>query len=142
MTFRSVLLVLASTLFVLQTASLSAQQAIDVMPPREQGVWQTLIMIALVIAFFYFVLWRPEQQRRKALERQRASLKKGDRVVAMGIIGQVQRIEKETLILKMYDGSKIEVLKGAVTDLLDGSKEETSSSEEQPSSIPPTRQEP
>ena len=86
-------------------------------PARDQGMWQTLIMVGIAMVFFYFILWRPEQKRRKVLEDQRSSLQKGDRVIAMGIIGTVSRIDEETVVLKMIDGAKIEVLKGAITDV-------------------------
>lgn len=93
-------------------------------PPKDQGLWQTLIMISVAMVFFYFILWRPEQKRRKAQEEQRSSIKKGDRVVAVGIVGTVVKIQEETLILKMYDGSKIEVLKVAVSDVIPGTDED------------------
>lgn len=93
-------------------------------PPKDQGLWQTLIMISVAMVFFYFILWRPEQKRRKAQEEQRSSIKKGDRVVAVGIVGTVFKINEETLILKMYDGSKIEVLKLAVSDVVPGTEED------------------
>lgn len=83
----------------------------------QGGLNQTLIMIGIALVFFYFILWRPEQKRRKAAELMRSSLKKGDRVTAMGIVGKIDRIQDETLILKMVDGAKIEVLKAAVTDV-------------------------
>jgi len=92
-------------------------------PPGDQGMYQTLIMIAIALLFFYFILWRPEQKRRRALEEQRASLKKGDRVTAMGIIGTISNIQENTVILRMYDGAKIEVLKGAITDMAPGEEE-------------------
>lgn len=90
----------------------------EAMPVREQGIWQTVTMIAIALLFFYFILWRPEQKRRKAAEAQRSALKKGDRVTAMGILGTILRVQEQTVILKMYDGSKIEVLKAAITDVL------------------------
>jgi preprotein translocase subunit YajC len=93
-------------------------------PVRDQGMWQTLIMIAIFLGFFYFILFRPEQKRRKAAEEQRSKLSKGDRVTAMGIIGTVVRVQEQTVILKMYDGSKIEVLKGAISDVITGSEED------------------
>lgn len=86
----------------------------------DQGMWQTLIMIGIAMVFFYFILWRPEQKRRKALEEQRNKMQKGDKVTAMGIIGTVSRVQEHTVILKMFDGSKIEVLKGAITDVSHG----------------------
>lgn len=88
--------------------------------PRDQGMWQTVVMLAICVVFFYFILWRPEQKRRKMLDNQRDAMQKGDRVVAMGIVGTVQSIKEETVILRMVDGAKIEVLKGAITDVTSG----------------------
>ena len=76
--------------------------------------------------FFYFILWRPEQKRRKASEQMRSSLKKGDRVTAMGIIGKVDRIQEQTVVLRMIDGAKIEVLKAAITDVQPGAESDSS----------------
>jgi preprotein translocase subunit YajC len=89
----------------------------DGVPGPQQGLMQTLIMIGIAMLFFYFILWRPEQKRRKALEEQRETMKKGDKVSAMGIIGTVDTIEEHTVVLKMIDGSRIEFLKAAVTDV-------------------------
>ena len=88
------------------------------------GITQTFVMIGMALVFFYFILWRPEQKRRKAAEQMRSSLKKGDRVTAMGIIGKVDRIQDQTIVLKMVDGAKIEVLKAAITDVQSGTEEE------------------
>ncbi len=103
----------------------------DVPPPRDQGLWQTLFMVAIALFFFYFILWRPEQKRRRAMEDQRSSLKKGDKVTAMGIIGTVIRIQEQTVILKMYDGSKIEFLKGAINEIIPGSEEDAKKAEKE-----------
>ena len=84
---------------------------------KEGGLSQTLIMIGVALVFFYFILWRPEQKRRKAAEQQRSSMKVGDKVTAMGIIGSIAKIQDSTVIVKMYDGSKIEILKAAITDV-------------------------
>lgn len=114
--------------FALHTSYLCAQIADNDIPPsRDQGFTQMLIMLAIAIMFFYFILWRPEQKRRKALEEQRSAMKVGDRVQAMGIIGTIAKINDTTVILKMIDGNKIEFMKGAITDLLETSEEESSS---------------
>lgn len=100
---------------------------------RSQGsFWQTLIMIGIAIIFFYFILWRPEQKRRKAMEQKRSSMKKGDQVTAMGIVGTIDRIKEQTVIVKMVDGAKIEFLKGAINEVKP--KEEASTQEEKTSS--------
>lgn len=111
----------SSFLFLLPAATIFAQ---DAAPSPQSSITSTLIMIGIALVFFYFILWRPEQKRRKAAEQMRASLKKGDKVTAMGIVGKVDRILEQTVVLKMVDGSKIEVLKGAITDVQAGSQEE------------------
>lgn len=111
-----------SLLFSLPTAAVFAQ---DAAPSPTGGISQTLIMIGIALVFFYFILWRPEQKRRKAAEKMRGSLKKGDKVTAMGIIGKVEKIQEQTVVLKMIDGAKIEFLKGAITEVQPSSEEET-----------------
>lgn len=117
--------------FCLHAVSLFAAGEEDSMPSPDQGLMQTAMMIAIALLFFYFILWRPEQKRRKEMESQRDTLKKGDRVTAMGIIGTVLRVQEQTVILKMYDGSKIEVLKGAITDVAPGSEEDVKKAEKE-----------
>ena len=94
------------------------------MPPRDQGLSQTLMMVAIALLFFYFILWRPEKKRRKEAEEKRDSLKKGDKVTAMGIVGTVYKVQDQTVILTMVDGAKVEFLKGAITDVMSPSSDE------------------
>ncbi len=111
-----------SFLFLLPSAAIFAQ---DAAPSPGGGITQTLIMIGIALVFFYFILWRPEQKRRKAADQMRNSLKKGDRVTAMGIIGKVDKIQEHTVILRMVDGAKIEVIKAAITDVRSADEDES-----------------
>ncbi len=120
-------LLVASCLF---TTSLFAQG--EPAAGRESNLMQTVIMILIAVVFFYFILWRPEQKRRKALEKQRTSMKKGDRITAMGIVGTLDKVQENTVILKMVDGAKIEVLKAAITDVQPGTEEGSKKIEEKP----------
>lgn len=106
-----------TTLSLAASGRLFAEGEENVAPP-DQSFWQTLVMIGIAFLFFYVILWRPEQKRRKAMEAQRSTLKKGDRVAAMGIIGTVVRVGEQTVIVKMYDGAKLEFYKAAITDTL------------------------
>jgi preprotein translocase subunit YajC len=105
------------TLFTLLSTTAFAAEG-EVPPPSDYSGYQGLILILVGFVFLYFILWRPEQKRRKELEEQRSSLKKGDKVIAVGIVGTIDKIEENTIVLKMVDGSKIEVVKAAVSDVI------------------------
>lgn len=100
-------------LFMLPSALLFAQEEAT---KERSSFWQTLIMIGIAILFFYFILWRPEQKRRKDMEKKRGGMKKGDKVTAMGIVGTIDKIKETTIVVKSGEG-KIEILKGAITDV-------------------------
>lgn len=104
---------------ILFASSLFAEEATRE-AAKSGSIYQTVIMIGIAIGFFYFILWRPEKKRRKKSEEQRNSLKKGDQVTAMGIVGTVSRVLENTVVLRMVDGAKIEMLKGAITDVRPG----------------------
>ena len=103
----------------------SSQVWADDSVAKEGGLPQTLVILGMALVFFYFILWRPEQKRRKQVEKQRTSMKIGDKVTAMGIIGTIVSIQEKTVILKMVDGSKIEMLTTCITEVKDSSSEVT-----------------
>jgi preprotein translocase subunit YajC len=88
----------------------------DDAPVKQGNYLQTLIIIGVAVVFFYVLLLRPEQKRRKAMEKIRSSMKKGDKVTAMGIVGTIHQVKDATVILKI-DGAKMEVLKAAISDV-------------------------
>ncbi|MES2199379.1 MAG: preprotein translocase subunit YajC [Chlamydiota bacterium] len=104
----------------LMTSSIWADDATQ---GKEGGLSQTLMILGMALVFFYFILWRPEQKRRKQVEKQRGSMKIGDRVTAMGIVGTLSQIQDSTVVLKMIDGSKIEMLKNCITDVQSSSQD-------------------
>ncbi len=110
---------------LLSITPLMAEEALP--PAPERGFTQTFVLLALMAAATYFIMIRPAQKQRKAMETQQNSLKKGDKVVAMGIVGTVDKIQDDTVILKMFDGSKIEVLKRAISEVTPQAKEEVES---------------
>ena len=81
------------------------------------NISQTFIMIAIFALFSYFVLWRPDKKRREKLKKLREGMKKGDVVIAMGIRATIDEVFDRTVILKQCDGSKIEMLKAAISEI-------------------------
>ncbi|NGX57089.1 MAG: hypothetical protein K1060chlam5_01345 [Candidatus Anoxychlamydiales bacterium] len=111
-------------LFLLPILSFSTILAQESSPAPKSNYMQTLVMIVVALVFFYFILLRPEQKRRKKAQNMRASMKKGDRVTVMGLLGTIDQIKDNTIILSMVDGAKVEVLKAAISDVQPNSQTE------------------
>lgn len=106
-----------ASLFFGHMMHLSADQTVTVTP--DQGITQTLVMVGIALAFFYFILWRPEQKRRKALDTQRSAMKKGDRVICMGLVGTISKIKEDTVVIRS-GASELEYLKAAISEVQAG----------------------
>jgi len=69
----------------------------------------------LVIAIFYFLLFKPEKDKQKRHKERIANLKKKDIIVtAGGIHGTVVNIKDATLMIRIDDNVRIEIDKEAV----------------------------
>ena len=79
----------------------------------------SFLPLILMFVIFYFLLIRPQQKKQKELAEMVKSLKKGDRVVAAGgIIGTVQTLQDDYVVLQVGDkDTKIEVLRNSVMEL-------------------------
>ena len=86
-----------------------------------------MLMIALMIVMFYFLLIRPGQQQRKALAARIASMAPGDRVVTLGgIHGLIHNIKDTTVVVKVAEGTMVEFDKTAITTVSKKSAESAS----------------
>ena len=112
----SLLILAPCTLFAEEVAPQAPNAAPNAVLGADHAITQTFIMIALAVVFFYFILWRPEQKKRKALEAQRSALKTGDRVVAMGVVGTVSKINKDTIVVHTGN-AEVEFVKAAIQDV-------------------------
>lgn len=76
-------------------------------------------MIA-IIAVFYFLLFRPQQQKAKQIKAQQASMRRGDRIVtAGGIIATVSRvINDDELEIQIAENVRVRVVRSTVTTVL------------------------
>ncbi|NKB24097.1 MAG: preprotein translocase subunit YajC [Kiritimatiellae bacterium] len=80
--------------------------------------------VAIMFAIMYFILFRPQQRKEKERRSLLKAIKTGDRVVfSGGIIGSIANVKDKTFTIKVADKVKIEVSRGAVTQVLD--KDET-----------------
>lgn len=71
------------------------------------GVISMIAQFVLLGLIFYFLLIRPENKRRKAVNTMQNSLEKGDRVVTIGgIHGRIHSLEEQTVTLINDEGQK------------------------------------
>ena len=76
--------------------------------------------IAIMIAIFYVMIIRPQRRREKERQKLLKEIKTGDSVLfAGGVIGIVANVKEKTFTIKIAEKTKIEVLRGAVTQVLD-----------------------
>ena len=85
------------------------------------GIFSTLAMIVPMIAIFYFLLWRPEQVKRKKHQSMLSNLAKGDEIVTTGgLHGKIVGVNKEIVVLTIAENVKVEVSRSAVAFLKKG----------------------
>ncbi|EEX69616.1 preprotein translocase subunit YajC [Mitsuokella multacida] len=82
------------------------------MSPETLG---TLGPIVVMVAIFYFLLYRPQKKQQSRRRAMLDSLKKGDQVITIGgIYGTIEEIGDKSLKLKIADGVVIEVVRSSV----------------------------
>ena len=78
------------------------------------------VWLGLMVALFYFMLIRPQKRREKERQALLGAVKTGDRVLfAGGLLGTVANVKEKTLVVKIADGVKVEIIRGAVSQVLD-----------------------
>lgn len=79
------------------------------------------IMLAGMVAIFYFFFIRPQQKKQKDQKKFIEAIKKGDQVVTLGgIHGKIVSVEDTTITLDVDRGNKLVVEKSSIS--LDASK--------------------
>jgi preprotein translocase subunit YajC len=79
-----------------------------------------LMPIFFMVAIFYFIMIRPQRRREKERKAMVAAVKSGERILlTSGIIGEVFSVKEKTLIVRIADNAKIEVLKTAVSQIIE-----------------------
>ena len=74
-----------------------------------------LLPILGIALLFWFLIIRPQQKQRKAVQSMQASLEPGAEVMlTSGVYGTISRIEDEKVWIDVADGVTLTVAKGAV----------------------------
>jgi len=99
-------------------------------PPAGQEQDPRAAMLQMIATFgilgvmFYFLLIRPQSKQRKEQENLIKNVKTGDKILLSGgIFGIVTNVKEKTLMVKIADNVKVEVLKSAVSSVVQKSAE-------------------
>lgn len=77
----------------------------------------SIVMLVLMIAIFYFMLIRPENKKKKAMQQMRDALKVGDKITTIGgIVGEIVHIKDDNIVIETSaDRVRMELAKWAVS---------------------------
>jgi len=79
------------------------------------GTMGTLLPLILIFVVFYFFMIRPQNKKQKEIQKARAALKTGDRVITSGgIYGKIREVKEDSFIIEISDNVRIRVEKSAV----------------------------
>ncbi len=83
----------------------------------QQG-YESIIMLVLMFAIFYFLLIRPQQKRAKQHRELVGNLKSGDQIIsAGGLHGKIVSVEENVVTLEVANGVKVKMNRTAITDI-------------------------
>ena len=85
--------------------------------PAGGGLMGTVIMLALMMGVFYFLMIRPENKRKKEAEKMRSNVKVGDEITTIGgIVGKVVNVKDDKFVIETSaDQVRIEFAKWALS---------------------------
>ena len=98
----------------------------NLLPMAAQGQQQTgsplgsIGMMVIIFAIMYFIMIRPQRRREKERKEMIANLKSGCRVMmSSGILGEIITVKENTLVLRIAENTKIEVVRGAISQVVE-----------------------
>lgn len=90
----------------------------------QQSPYMMIGWVVIMLALFYFLLIRPQQRKEKERRNLIGSIKTGDRVIfGGGLIGIVTNVKEHVFTVKIADNTKIDVLRAAVTRVIQKDEE-------------------
>ncbi len=88
-------------------------------PMPQTGGPQMLIMLAIIFAIFYFIIFLPAKKKQKKHAGMIDALKGGERVItAGGIYGKVLRVFDDRIELEIDKNSKLQIAKTSISTII------------------------
>lgn len=99
----------------------------------------TILPLILLIAVMYFLLIRPQKKREKEVNAMRSGVQVGDEIITIGgICGKIVKTKDESLVIQVgADKVKFEIMRWAVSKVVEeGKRSKATSEEEAPKKMP------
>jgi len=81
----------------------------------ESNPLASFLPLVLIVVVFYFFIIRPQMKRQKEMKKFRESIAKGDKVVTTGgIMGKINDVKEDHLVIEIADNVRIKVDKNSV----------------------------
>jgi preprotein translocase subunit YajC len=77
-----------------------------------------MLPIVLMFVILYFLMIRPQMKKAKEHKTMLEALQKGDEVIAVGILGRIEKITDNYVSLEVAPNTTIQIQRQAVTTLL------------------------
>lgn len=83
------------------------------------SAYSPIIMTAIFIGIFYFLIIRPQQKRDKQIKEMRNNLKVGDQIITIGgIYGKIIKLKDDVLTIEVgADKTKLQIARWAVGNI-------------------------
>jgi preprotein translocase subunit YajC len=96
-----------------------------------------LIFILFLFAILYFLMWRPQQRRIRAMQALQSSLQLGDEIItSAGFLGTIRRFDGDVVTIELSPGVEARVNRRAISGRVgperDEEQNEESNEEERP----------
>lgn len=104
------------TSFLITSAHADTNTAAQV---PQQGNFSFFIMVAVLLVFMYFAIWRPQSKRAREQRDLLTSLAKGDEVITTGgLVGTINKINENYIGLMLAENVEITLQKAAIVSVL------------------------
>jgi preprotein translocase subunit YajC len=106
---------LADLSLTLATATGSGPEQV---PAGPNPMWQ-ILFFGLMFAAMYFLLIAPQRKKQKEHEKMLKAITTGDEIITSGgIFGVISNVKEDRFVVKVSEGTKLEIGKGFVQSVV------------------------
>ena len=86
---------------------------------QQPSLVANILMIAVFVAIFYFLIWRPQAKRAKEHRSLVESLGVGSEIVfAGGLMGRIKKLEGDFAVVELNRGNEVKIQRASVISVL------------------------